>query len=1341
MEIHASKSNVIAFTQFIVIVLILIFSGFSSALEFNKIKDVSLPLNQRINSVTYDKQGFIWLASKASLWRYDGYSIKPFHHLFKNKIKSIKKLYFDKNNTLWIGTEKNGLFKYDLGSNSIQNIESRLLKNKSITAIDISGKSNIWLGTNNGLMYSISTNLINQPLSFNEVTSSKGKYITSILDLSNGKLLVGTKQGLFYFNKISNQLTKINLFEDLIILTIYQDFDKNIWVGTSKGVYKKIVNNDNFIAYKANIFDHPIPSVYVDEQKIWIGSFYNGLYSISKLSNKINHYKYHSSDPHSLSNNSVVSLTGDNKRSILWVNTFSNSINYINKDSLKFGVEDNSQDSVYCLKSQALGNLLNDGDGNSWITSHDGLIQYNSKEKICENHYLDSKNKNTFRTKLLNSAIITKKNIIWLATTKGLNKFNKELSFIDTTYEKYIDENVTFIHEQNNHNLLIGTHNGLFEFNPLSKQVNKISFTSQFINNVIMYSYSINQKKEIFFATSIGIATIKENKLIVHNKIQNQLPTREIYSVYFSHLDELWVGADSFGVFHFNVGSNLIGKYNQENNFIQTLSVFSFLEDNQNYIWAGTSNGLLKINPKLKKMHMFHTSDGLQGEVFSLNAATKFPDGKLYFGGRNGFNAFYPKDIMLNMTPPNIVLTDFTRFGKSVEVGVKEKDFLLKKDINKLQELTLTHKDYVIGFEFAALDFADPSRNKYAYMMEGLDPEWIYTNADNRRISYSNLKPGEYTFRVKGSNKDGIWNETGKSLKIVVKPAPWFSWWAYIIYGISFFILLSWYINRKNKANKRITKMLRIEVAKQTQELKAQKTKVESLLAKKNELFANVSHEFRTPLTLILGPINKLLKTNLPISSINDLKMVNRNANRLLTMIEQLLQLAKVSNNEEILYFPLETKPRIYEIVKSFTPLAQQKRIELSLNNNVESAISTTTDALDIILGNLLSNAIKYTQTGGKVTICSIVIDNKISISVKDTGSGLDQQQQKDIFNRFKRLDLHQNIQGIGIGLSVVESLLSVNNASMQIVSKPGEGSTFTVSFNTIEMDFEEPQKSSESLLLRQLTIETTDTNRVNTDTQSNLRMLKESILIIEDNDDMRAHIADTLKDTYHCLLANRGKAGVALAIKHVPDIIICDVMMPEMDGFQVSRVMRSDTRTSHIPLVLLTALHDKESRIKGWREHVDVYLTKPFDAQELLIQLENILVIRNILKRKAGQQIKIGQTSNSDLPKRDQVFVNKLNQLIVKKYKNPLYLRPQLASDMAVSERQLQRKLKALIDKNPMDLLREYRLSQAAIMLKDGYQVGITSDECGFNSVAYFSQCFKAQYGVSPKAYQTACK
>ena len=1327
--------------------IIILNTGISHAgpIVFNQIISNKLPLNKKIDSVAIDKDGFVWLASAARLWRYDGYDLKSFDFVLDKGIKQIKKIYFDSSNALWIGTANSGLIKYKNKTTSFQLDQSRqAMSSNLVSAFSGGDNGGLWIGTDKGLDFLSSSDKFSH---FPYVDKSGAKidlYITSILDFSDQELLIGTSRSLFFFNKQSHTYKEIKLFSDgdkFIVFNIYQDFNKDIWVGTQKGVFLKKNNNHNFIQYMPGLLNHSIPAIIVDEENIWAGSFSEGLYKISRKNNDIEHYSYIQNNSSSLSNNSITSMVAGNN-GMLWINTFSGGVNYFNRGSLKFGMEKNSKDSVYCSESPSFNDFDHDGKNQLWISSPNALLRINDSIDECTKFNLDTENKNTFQHKSLRSTTLTVNGDMWLSTTQGLNKFDPVSGLIDTSYEKYISEDVLFVYEKTPEELLVATMKGLYTYNLDKQLVNHVNVAQQHLKKSKFYSYVENNKGDIYFATNAGVLIFDEKQqLSIYAKIQNQLPTKEIFAMYIGKTQDLWVGTILNGLFRFNHNGDLIYHY-AGNNLTENDSIYSIIADSQQNLWIGTDNGMIKLEVKTNRTHAFHFSDGLQGDHFNIGAAYKAPDGKLYFGGRNGFNAFHSEDIKINETPPSIVLIDFTRFGKPVKVGTEQDGFLLEKPINELDELTLSHKDYVIGFEFAALDFADPSRNKYAYMMKGQDPGWTYVDADNRRISYSNLKAGEYTFRVKGSNKDGVWNEAGKSLNIVVKPAPWFSWWAYVIYIVSIYSLIAWYFKNKNAEYEKLTNMLKFEVKRQTKELQIQKNKVENLLARKNELFANVSHEFRTPLTLILGPVNKLLKSHLPATDIKALKMVNRNANRLLTMIEQLLQLAKISDTESIKFSQLKTKIPVANIIESFKPLAAEKRIDLQLIKNDDTAINSSKDAIEIILGNLLSNAIKYTPEGGSISVSANVSDNKVNIAVTDTGCGLDDKQQKDIFNRFKRLDTHQNIEGIGIGLSVVEELLKVNNGMIQIKSRPGEGSTFTVTFDCISLDFVETDIQSNSLLLKQLTSEPHETNTNKTQQQSLGIQHQESILIIEDNHDMRAHIADTLNDYYHCLLAEGGKEGIALAIKHVPDIIICDVMMPGMDGFHVSRVMRSDTRTSHIPLVLLTALEDRESRIRGWREHVDVYLTKPFDAQELLLQLENILVIRNILKKKVGQLLKVGESvTNSDLPKKDQQFIDKLNELIIKKYQDPLFLRPQMASDMAVSERQLQRKLKALIDKNPMDLLREYRLAQAASMLKDGYQVSITSDNCGFNSVTYFSQCFKAQFGMAPKVYQKTCQ
>ena len=1331
--------------KYLVIFLFFLFSNqvLSASIRFKHIKPNQDYPNLLTRSIIQNNQGFLLLGTDAGLLKYNGYNLKPFLNKASdnNKINSVKKLFIDSREILWIGTRGEGLLRYD--QEKVRVFEYELDSNNTISSNYISdiaedSKGGLWIGTDKGLNYIDKDLRISHFPDF--INNNGPSFITSILVLKTKKLLIGTKSGLLLFNIETETYNKISLKNEknqnipkLIIYVLHKDNAGVIWIGTQYGVYKSNNKISGYQRLNSKLINFHVLSIASGENRVWIGTMSNGLFEFSKSDKKLRNFSYNPNKKHSLSDNSILSLYMD-KAGLLWVSTYYKGLNYIDTKALNFGLEGGPSSTTECYDNLLFSGFSHDDSGSLWVANRKKLIKF-SQNQQCEKYILND------GSDIFKNIMLDAKNQLWFSTTKGLFTFNSKLNRLIAIDGEVKDLPILFTIDYKPDVLLLATRNGLYTYHTNNNHLAIVEVRQPQLNNIRIYDYAINSKNELYFATQVGIAKLIDGKLSIYDEVQSQLPKTEILSLFFDSLDNILVGTYQYGLYNFDHSGYLLLKNNKLGH-TKNISIHSIIDDDDNNLWMGSDRGLIKYNLKNNKFHIFHQTDGLQENYFNVNAVYKAPDGKLYFGGRNGFNAFYPEDIKINETAPNIVLTDFSRFGKPLEVGVEKDGFLLTKPINELTELTLNHKDYVVGFEFSALDFADPSRNKYAYMMEGQDPDWTYVDADNRRISYSNLKVGEYTFRVKGANKDGVWNEVGKSLNIVVKPAPWFSWWAYAIYIISGYYLISWYFRNKNAEYEKLTDMLKFEVERQTTELKIQKNKVENLLVRKNELFANVSHEFRTPLTLILGPVNKLLKSHQSATDMKALKMINRNANRLLTMIEQLLQLAKISDNENISFSQLKTKIPVANIIESFKPLAAEKRIDLQLTDNDEAAINSSKDAIEIILGNLLSNAIKYTPEGGGIRVRATVNDNKFNIAVSDTGCGLDDRQQKDIFNRFKRLDTHQNIEGIGIGLSVVEELLKVNNGIIQIKSRPGEGSTFTVTFDCISLDFAETDVSSNSLLLKQLTSEPHETTIDKPQQQSQGMRHKESILIIEDNHDMRAHIADTLKDYYYYLLAEGGKEGIALAIKHVPDIIICDVMMPGMDGFHVSRVMRSDTRTSHIPLVLLTALEDRESRIRGWREHVDAYLTKPFDAQELLLQLENILVIRNILKKKAGQLVKVGQsTTNSDLPKKDQQFIDKLNELIIKKYQDPFFLRPQMASDMAVSERQLQRKLKALIDKNPMDLLREYRLSQAANMLKDGYQVSITSDNCGFNSLPHFSKCFKSQFGIAPKAYQKVCQ
>jgi signal transduction histidine kinase/DNA-binding response OmpR family regulator len=629
-------------------------------------------------------------------------------------------------------------------------------------------------------------------------------------------------------------------------------------------------------------------------------------------------------------------------------------------------------------------------------------------------------------------------------------------------------------------------------------------------------------------------------------------------------------------------------------------------------------------------------------------------------------------------------------------------------------------------------------RNKYAYRLLGLNDDWVNVDANDRKATYTNLNPGDYRFQLKASNKDGIWNQTPKEIEITVYPAPWLSKWAFMTYFVAVILSIWAFIRYKTLASRKRAQQLETTVTERTHEVNLQKKMVESLLDHKNEVFANVTHEFKTPLALILGPIELLAKEPELHKHQDSLNMIQRNAKRLFLMVGQILKLSQAEANKEIMRESQSVQATLTMLYESFKPLAQNKNIKLSIDNNHQVNVYTTPECLEIVVGNLLSNALKFTNSNGEIKLSSKLANKQISIHVKDTGSGIDKKYLDKIFQRFIRLDTHKSIQGTGIGLSVVKEITRANNGEVTVSSELGQGTEFIVSFATTEIDaIEELSQAMVDQMVDNTENEISITDK-NIESKSDSEKNHVTVLIIEDNLDMQKHIGNVLKQRFNCLFADRGTKGIALALQEVPDIVICDVMMPGMDGYQVTRILRHDGRTSHIPIILLTALNTKESRIKGWRENIDVYVTKPFDATELNVQLDNILTIRKILQKNTNKALKTNKSLGSlDLPKQDQDFIEKFKDIIANHYHNEYFQKADLASKMAISERQLQRKIKALIGENPMDAMRDYRLEKAAMKLKDGYQVSLVSDQCGFGSVSYFGKCFKQKYGVTPKKYQ----
>ncbi|MCJ8268961.1 MAG: ATP-binding protein, partial [Psychrosphaera sp.] len=855
-----------------------------------------------------------------------------------------------------------------------------------------------------------------------------------------------------------------------------------------------------------------------------------------------------------------------------------------------------------------------------------------------------------------------------------------------------------------------------------------------------------------------------------------------VKAMYIDDGDNAWLGSTDGGLYKVNLRTGATRKIDELGGLSATADVNTIINDDLGYLWISTSGGLLRYNPQTDQSHLYKTMDGLQSDVFFIRSAFKAADGQLFFGGRKGFNRFYPGDIKLNQQAPKVAITGFSHFNQPVEPDVNPhsnyKAFQLPKAIEQVSQLDLSYQDYVFGFEFSAFDFADSARNQYAYQLIGFDQRWNYTDANNRRITYTNLDAGQYTFVVKAANKDGVWNEQGSAIEITVGAAPWATPWAYAGYVLLVLGSFGAFFKYRTAALSKRAHQLQLSVDERTAQLKHEKHIVEQLLSQKNDEFANVSHEFRTPLTLVLGPVAQLLNSDIGEAAKQKLTTVRRNGFRLLRMVDQLLQMEKFKVAQTVNKSVVALQPLLALIGQSFQDLAKQQQVDLDIEPIADVYLRFTPDGLEKILLNLLSNALKYTPAGGNIWLRTMALDGEVRIEVADSGIGIAKDQQQAVFERFVRvMDARsEQVTGAGIGLALVKELVEAHQGKIELVSELGKGTTIAVILPTVQADDNarksvlnqevvelELESFSGQMIAPSFSPEEAAKQDLTEDLgKDSIKDSRPNLLIIEDNPDMREYIYQSLCQQYQCVVEANGKAGVERAIAIIPDIIISDVMMPIMDGYEVTKAIKSDERTSHIPVILLTARDDKQSRLKGWIEKADEYLTKPFDTQELTIRIDNLLAIRDILRDRFNQcafehhgelvapsspplitPSSLLTTPAPDKPSQEtlkqqaqQAFLSKLNGIIEQLYTSQQTTMGQIAKQANMGERQLFRKLKGTVGMSTSEYLRRFRLEKACELLNQGVNSSTVALEVGFASHSYFTRCFSAQYGCAPSEF-----
>jgi signal transduction histidine kinase/ligand-binding sensor domain-containing protein/DNA-binding response OmpR family regulator len=831
----------------------------------------------------------------------------------------------------------------------------------------------------------------------------------------------------------------------------------------------------------------------------------------------------------------------------------------------------------------------------------------------------------------------------------------------------------------------------------------------------------------------------------------------------------LWVGTAGGGLNRFDRETETFMHFTEKNGLPDNV-IYALLSDGAGNLWMSTNKGLAKFDPRTLTFKNFYVQDGLQDNEFNSGAYFKSASGELFFGGIGGFNAFYPENIQGNPHAPPVALTGFQIFNKPVAFAASGSP--LKMSITETKELTLRHDQKVFSFEFAALDYTDPSKNQYAYMMENFDNDWRAAGT-NRTATYTNLDPGEYIFRVKGSNNDGAWNEKGIALKITITPPWWQTWWAYTLYAL--FIASTLYVFRRYEMNRqRLKHQVEIERL-QAEKDHLETTKLQELDRLKSRFFANISHEFRTPLTLIMGQIDGLLERFPDMPFKGNLEMAFRNAQQLLRLINQLLDLSKLeAGGMELRAVHGNVVPLLKNLTHAFESLALKKRITLRFQTTAEEIkLYHEPDKIEKIMHNLLSNAFKFTPEGGKISVQLSVASDQLSvaskqlrhkqlftdhrslntgnwllITVRDSGIGIPQEHLPHVFDRFYQVDsstTHEH-EGTGIGLALTKELVELHGGEISVTSEEGFGTTFVVRLPFSVSSDQFSVTSGQSAVISDQSPVISDQLPVNSDqslatsneqpTTNNQRPAtsnEEVVLIVEDNADLRSYLREHLEERFQIAEAADGEAGLVRALELIPDLVITDIMMPKLDGYALSKKLRSDEKTSHIPIIMLTARAEEADKIAGLEIGVDDYLTKPFSPNELRVRVRNLIALRKKLRERFSQTTLI-KPSEVTVASVDQKFLERLKEIVEANMEEEGFDVQKLSAKAGMSERQLERKLKALIDQTPNQFIRSMRLQRAKQLLEQN--AGTVSEiafRLGFNNLSHFSKNFREAFGVLP--------
>ena len=1312
-------------------------------------------------AIAQDSDGYIWMGTRDGLNKYDGYQFTVYRNDFEQKGSlignDIRVLYFDTlQSELWIGT-LDGLSRYDMSADTFRNytVDEGLTSNL-IRCIFRDSRNRLWVGSMAGLnLYQPGKDrFVSIPLEFSEAVPLG---VNALVEDANGEILMGMQHGVYRLTEKDPNTFSIKPLisrnQDQITLPNYEvqaliiDDEESLWIGTVGGVVRVDGRHDNLKLYRYesndpySLSDNNIRAMAKGpDGNIWIGTWV-GLNKYISQNDHFERFLKEDLNPQSLSNSSIRSVFFDRSGG-LWIGTYHGGVNYRNPALSQFRHYEHlpGQNS---LSSNVVSSFVEDEIGNFWIGTEGGGLNYFERESGIFTSFLSVPDKVNVISGNNVKTLLKDQKKLWIGTFRhGISC----LDLTDMTFQHYHNESGTSNTLSNNNvysflkendRLWVVTYGGGLNILDLGKQqFYHYKYDSREMNSMSSNNGRViieDSRHQIWIGTENGLNLVLRDSINdLDLQFQRFLENYKIYTLFEDKSGIIWIGTFSNGLFAFNPFDYQFIQYNEKNG-LPGRTIFGIRQDDSGRLWLSTNNGLSRFDIQSKVFTNYNYSNGLQNLEFNFNAHYKASSGELIFGGTKGFTIFQPKEILPNLFIPPLVFTDLK--VNNQKVSPIDDNSLLIKVLNYSNKLTFKYNEAIFSIGIAALDYYNPSNIQYAYQLEGLDSDWNY-NLGVTEASYTIQRPGTYTFRVKAANSDGLWNNQERRLKIVVLPPPWLSIWAYLLYAVLVILAIYgiWYFMR-------LRHRLQLErLAKQQQK---------ELNDMKLQFFTDITHEFRTPLTLILGPLDELMQKNAYHGIQTQLLSMKRNAKRLLNLVNQILTFRKLeSSNEPIRASQGDLVQFIHQIFRYFEDAARIREIDYSLQSKEKEILAWFDyEKLENVFFNLLSNAFKFTPDRGVISVKIYKKEAAVQICVCDNGNGIKKELHKQIFKRYyEKVAVSSSIvKGSGIGLALSKEMVELHHGKLWVESEVGMGANFFV-----EIPLGNEHLSPEEIVDIEIPYKHVLANMHSPQIKTpDFTWLQETpdksptgaplVLVVEDNVEVLQYIKSIFESHYKIVSASNGLEGMEKAKQLNPELIISDIMMPELDGIAMCEKLKLDVQTSHIPIILLTARSAQVFKNEGLDIGADDYITKPFNPTELRLRVKNIIQNRHKMRQKFVRVINL-EPKEITVTSADEEFLIRALEIAEKHIDDSSFTTDQFAYELAVSRPLLFTKIKSLTSQTPNNFVKTLRIKRAAQLLETRkLNVSEVAYKVGFKDSRYFSKCFQKQFDQTPSEYMNS--